>query len=83
MVIPSKFALSFHYVKDIAMLSNCILDPVIYLLISHMFCRDIQKSSIDSHLKGLPSSFQFCCNGQDRRMHQLSLRSNKDVLIFR
>ena len=60
MNIPYEFVL-LHYGK-IAMLADCILDLITNLLISYMvIVRDIQKHSLASHLKGLNSSFQFCC----------------------
>ena len=44
--------------------SNCILDSVANLLIRHMvFVGNVQKSPIESHLKGLNPSFDFCCQG--------------------
>ena len=63
MTVPAEFAL-LHYGKEIAMLVDCILDLITDLLISYMVCvRDIQKSSIASHFKGMDSSFQFCGQG--------------------
>ena len=44
--------------------SNCILDSVANLLVRHMvFVGNVQKSPIASHLKGLNSSLEFCCQG--------------------
>ena len=42
--------------------SNCILDSVANLFVRHMvFVRNVQKSLIASHLKGLDPSLDFCC----------------------
>ena len=44
--------------------SNCILDSAVILLVPHMvFIGNVQKSPIASHLKGLDSSVEFCCQG--------------------
>ena len=44
--------------------SICILDSVAIFLVRQMvFVRNIQKSPIASHLKGLDSSLDFCCQG--------------------
>ena len=44
--------------------SNCILDSAANLLVHHMvFVGNVQKSPIKSHLKGLNSSLNFCCQG--------------------
>ena len=44
--------------------SNCILGGVANLLVLHMvFVRNLQKSPIVSHLKGLDLSLNFCCQG--------------------
>ena len=44
--------------------SNCILDSVVNLLVRNMvFIRNVQKSPIASHLKGLDLSLNFCCQG--------------------
>ena len=72
--------------------SSCILDSVANLFVRHMvFVRNVQKSPIPSHLKGLNPSFDFCCQGpaltgitegrKDERPHQLNLRSKRDVLV--
>ena len=46
------------------MYSSCILDSVANLLVRHMvFVEKVQRSPIESHLKGLDSSFDFCCHG--------------------
>ena len=46
------------------MLVDCILDLITNLRISYMvFVSDIRKPSMASHLKGLDSSFKFCCKG--------------------
>ena len=43
---------------------NYILDSVANLLVRHMvFVRNVQKSPIASHLKGLDPSLYFCCQG--------------------
>ena len=43
---------------------SCILGSVANLLVSHMvFVRNVQKSPIASHLKGLNPSLDFCCQG--------------------
>ena len=63
MNVPSEFAL-LNYGKEIVMLADCVLDLMTNLLIMYMdFVRDIQTPSIASHLKGLDSSFMFCCQG--------------------
>ena len=62
MTIPSQFTL-LHYEKEIVMIADCTMDLVTYLLISYMiFESNIQKLPMASHLKGLDSSFQFCCH---------------------
>ena len=44
--------------------SSCILYSVAKLFVRHMvFVGHVQKSPIASHLKGLDSSFYFCCQG--------------------
>ena len=44
--------------------SICFLDSVANLIDRHMtFVRNVQKSSIASHLKGLDPSLDFCCQG--------------------
>ena len=44
--------------------SSCILDSVANLLVRQMvFVGNVQKSPIASHLKGLDSSLDFCCQG--------------------
>ena len=44
--------------------SNCILDSDANLLVRHMvFVGNVQKSAIESHLKGLDTSHDFCCQG--------------------
>ena len=44
--------------------SNCFLGSVANLLVRHMvFIGNVQKSAIASHLKGLDSSLDFCCQG--------------------
>ena len=41
---------------------SCILDSAMDLLICQMvFVRNAQKSPIASYLKGLDSTFKFCC----------------------
>ena len=72
--------------------SSCILDSVANLLVRHMvFVGNVQKSPIASHLKGLDSSLDFCCQGPaltgikegryDEHPHQFNLRSKRDVLV--
>ena len=93
MNMPSEFALH-HYGKEIAMLADCILDLITKLLISYMvILRDIQKHSIASHLKGLNSSFQLCCQVPTSHAYtcrkvdkmnarfSLALEANQDVLV--
>ena len=42
----------------------CFLDSVANLLVRHMvFVRNVQKSPIASHFKGLDPSLDFCCQG--------------------
>ena len=41
--------------------SNCILDSVANFLVRYMVF--VGKSPIASHLKGLDSSVDFCCQG--------------------
>ena len=44
--------------------SKCILDSVANLFVRHIvFVGNVQKSPIESHLKGLDPSFVFCCQG--------------------
>ena len=44
--------------------TNCILDSAANLVVRHMaFVRNVQKSPIASHLKGLDTSLEFCCQG--------------------
>ena len=44
--------------------ANCILDSVANLLVRHMiFVGNVQKSPTASHLKGLDTSLDFCCQG--------------------
>ena len=44
--------------------SNCILDFVANLFVCHMaFVGNVQKSPIASHLKGLDTFLDFCCQG--------------------
>ena len=44
--------------------SSCILDSVSDLLVRHMvLIGNVKKSPIASHLKGLDSSLDFCCQG--------------------
>ena len=64
MTVPSEFAL-LHNGKRIVILANCILRLITNLLISYIvFANDFQKPSKALHLKGLDSSFQFCCQAQ-------------------
>ena len=63
MAIPSEFPFLYHG-KEIIMHSNCILNSVANLLVRHMvFVGNVQKSPIASHLKGLNTSLDFCCQG--------------------
>ena len=44
--------------------SNCVLDSVANLLVRLMvFVGNVQNSPTASHLKGLDSSLEFCCQG--------------------
>ena len=44
--------------------SSCILDSVANLLVRHMaFVGNVQESPIASHVKGLNTFFEFCCQG--------------------
>ena len=44
--------------------SSCTLGSVANLLVRHMvFVGNVQKSLLASHLKGLDSSLDFCCQG--------------------
>ena len=53
MAIPSECPFLYHG-WEIIMHSNCILDSVAKLLVRHMiFVGNVQKSPIESHLKGL------------------------------
>ena len=46
------------------MLSSCILEFAANLLVRHMvLVRNVQKSAIASHLKGLDPSLEYCCQG--------------------
>ena len=46
------------------MLADCTMNLTMNILIRCMiFVSDIQKLPIASHLKGMDSSFQFCCQG--------------------
>ena len=63
MAIPSEFPFLYHGL-EIIMHSNCILDSVANLLVRHMlFVGNVQKSTIESHLKSLDSALDFCCQG--------------------
>ena len=44
--------------------SSSILDSVANLFVRHtVYVRNVQKSPIASHLKGLDPSLDFCCQG--------------------
>ena len=59
------------------MQSNCILDYVVNLHVRKMVVvGNIQKSSIASHLKGLDTYFEFCCQYPDLTLDMMSVRTS-------